>query len=173
MATLQRWLPPFLADQLSLFQWGEQIMPTATTLLPTPPYFWTMQRLCFVHTFKNQLFFGLRNENRKEKYTIYYYSVNLKRISVSLILNPWCHNCYCNVTFIKMIWIFPPILPPKHLRSAPVRRVPAQFQFSGRASRLVFVLILPSQKFFQNSKVKTFREQKIRQNVVPRRLPRK
>ena len=52
---------------------------------------------------------------------------------------------------------FPPILPPKHLQSAPVRSVPAQFQLSGRASRLVFVLILPSQKIFQNSKVKTFK----------------
>ena len=77
------------------------------------------------------------------------------------ILNPWCHLSRV-FNFYQDDLNFPPILPPKHLQSAPVRSVPAQFQLSGRASRLVFVLILPSQKFFSElaRKSKLLKEQK-------------
>ena len=47
-------------------------------------------------------------------------------ISISLILD---------IIYQQDDLNFPPILPPKHLWSAPVRRVPAQFQLSDRASR--------------------------------------
>ena len=47
-------LPPplFLADQLTLFEPRGHIMPT--TLLPAPPDFWTVRRLC-VHIGRDSL----------------------------------------------------------------------------------------------------------------------
>ena len=58
----------FLADQLDLFQLGAQIMPTTLLLATGPPDFWTIH----THFQKPTVSGGLRNENRKKKYTIYY-----------------------------------------------------------------------------------------------------